>query len=1070
MILLARNISTVVAIENIPGLSDGDYGLGVSVSDCGDSATGCVIKIPTVNPMSHPFAYATHRVAVKSSHYMGYSLTVFTYGTQTTDGSMYGQQPGNFIRPVQDGGNLTAGSWGYIADSQLGDYSVGDRWHNAPQGGYGREIINDHGWQPDDDGVDERYITYGVNIGWGNHSDSYTAHVRYDVTPQEPSTPAILKINNGDVCAIGEGCNLNMTGIVLESVDRLGVDFNGDGQLSDTELCADFAIDDQYRYDASCTLPDFDYSEVGNVVDTDEYGGVFNLILRNRDGATMNTGHQITYYYQPRIDNVEVLNSDSNDTLTIKDSVGVIDMVSTDSTSMMLTDDGDVYLWGNTPLHDGNNWIFDKTMAPTMVKLPDLTNTDRIVDIDAYGNSYYAVSRQGYLYAWGDNSARQLPLDNNSGWIVSPSKSGYYDTNKDNRQANMVIVGDGFGATVDAPRSDDDKNMSSWGANNHGQLGRNSINDGTWMVNTVAEGSYPLIDGEEFIQADAGKANVIAVTDAGRVFTWGEYGGEESDEQYGNRLGFKATEDARRPHDITFSDGSHNNDLGYNYLRAAYHDESKRFIQVAMGDDFAIVLARDRYDDNKRFVYTIGSDNMGQNGDGFYGEPGCWAHDITGQFGGKVVVGFSTNGQSAAAWTSSGQLYVWGDNLGGKLGAVDNVLYAPVAVLGDYSIDKVALGGINYARTTNGRLLAWGGESNDGSFVGRYGITDITNQLSHPSHQIKVTGNNLDKSDVWLDFNGNEIMDEHEEPLAKKCVNSTCYLQISTDNAIVGKGYQIIATTPHGGKYLSGNSGTTIDVVYSTAHRHEERPNDEPLLDVNGDEFEKINQQTLSLNTENVEATKAVDEANADNAEGLKEEPLESNNGGDKDNSSSDEVQSDDAGTDNSAFGGSVDDSNGDEAKTEAGDESAEDGSEVDGRDDNATNNTECVCVPSDLGMNSNDCDNAEMDYECGCECDNDGEYCDTVNNTDCNVGEDNKLKETGICECVGDGLPDKIVADVASDDLLSGFSSSTQVQLIDSRRKGCLNSVSSVDIDDQLQLFVFLNNWHGLVIKFIEA
>lgn len=1042
-VVLCGNLVKISLASVIPGI--GDYGLGISVSN--DK-----VILPDANPLSRPFVYATHKVSVKSPYHMGYRLTVLTYGTQTVDGSMYGQQ-GNFIRPVQDSKNLVPDSWGYtISDSQSNEHTINDVWHNVPQDGYGREISSNYGWQPGDDNIDEQYITYGANIGWSNHPDSYVANIKYTVTPQEPTTPAILRIDDGGDCLIGEACQLQLTGVQLEKINRVGVDFNGNDSVDDVEACSKWTIDPQYQYTASCELPQFDssYIDANNVAGADEFGGVFQLLIDSNDG-TMNSGHQITYRYQPRIDSIEVLNSESGDTLKVKDSVGVIDMAGTDSASMMLTDDGDVYLWGNTPLYDGNNLIFDKTMAPTMVKLPDLTNTDRIVDIDAYGNSYYAVSKQGYVYAWGDNSTRQLPLDNNSGWIVSPSKSGYYDTNKDNRQANMVIVGDGFGATVDVPRSDDDKNMSSWGVNNHGQLGRNSINDGTWMVNTVAEGSYPLIDGEEFIQADAGKANVIAVTDAGRVFTWGEYGGKESDEQYGNRLGFKATEDARRPHDITFSDGSHNNDWGYNYLRAAYHDESKRFIQVVMGDDFAIALARDRHDDNKRFVYTIGSDNMGQNGDGFYGKPGDWAHDITGQFGGKVVVGFSANGQSAAAWTSSGQLYVWGDNLGGKLGAVDNVLYAPVAVLGDYSIDKVALGGINYARTTNGRLLAWGGESNDGSFVGRYGITDITNQLSHPSYQIKVTGNNLDKSDVWLDFNGNEIMDEHKEPLAKKCVNDACYLQISTDNAIVGKDYQIIATTPHGGKYLSGNSGTTIDVVYSTAHRHEERPNDEPLLDVNGDEFEKINQQTLSANTENVETTKTADEANANSTEGLKEKPLESDNGGDEGNSSSDEVQSDDTGANDSAFGGSIDDdSNSDEAKTEVGGESAEGGSEVDSSDDNATNNTECVCVPDgDPGMNSNDCGNAEMDYECGCECDNDGEYCDTVNNADCKTGVCGNRNEVKACECVGDGLPDKIVADVASDDLLSDFSSSTQIQLVDSRCKGCFDSVGSINVDD---------------------
>lgn len=1032
-VVLCGNLVKISLASVIPGI--GDYGLGISVSN--DK-----VILPDANPLSRPFVYATHKVSVKSPYHMGYRLTVLTYGTQTVDGSMYGQQ-GNFIRPVQDSKNLAPDSWGYtISDSQSNEHTINDVWHNVPQDGYGREISSNYGWQPGDDNIDEQYITYGANIGWSNHPDSYVANIKYTVTPQEPTTPAILRIDDGGDCLIGEACQLQLTGVQLEKINRVGVDFNGNDSVDDVEACSKWTIDTQYQYTASCELPQFDssYIDANNVAGADEFGGVFQLLIDSNDG-TMNSGHQITYRYQPRIDSVEVLNSDSNDTLTIKDSVGVIDMVSTDSTSMMLTDDGDVYLWGNTPLHDGNNWIFDKTMAPTMVKLPDLTNTDRIVDIDAYGNSYYAVSRQGYLYAWGDNSARQLPLDNNSGWIVSPSKSGYYDTNKDNRQANMVIVGDGFGATVDAPRSDDDKNMSSWGANNHGQLGRNSINDGTWMVNTVAEGSYPLIDGEEFIQADAGKANVIAVTDAGRVFTWGEYGGKESDEQYGNRLGFKATEDARRPHDITFSDGSHNNDLGYNYLRAAYHDESKRFIQVAMGDDFAIVLARDRYDDNKRFVYTIGSDNMGQNGDGFYGEPGCWAHDITGQFGGKVVVGFSTNGQSAAAWTSSGQLYVWGDNLGGKLGAVDNVLYAPVAVLGDYSIDKVALGGINYARTTNGRLLAWGGENNDGSFINQYGVADITNKLAHPSYHIKVMGQNLDKSDVWLDFNRNEIMDENEKPLAKNCISTnTCYLQVSTDNAAVGEGYQVVTTTPHGGRYLSGDSGAVMNVEYSTARRHEERPNDEPLLDVNGDEFVKNNSLT-SMQSKPSNAMATDKDSGEDDSSVLEGED-------DNVDVTNNDISADPGDSSNNATGEV------DSESTKDGDDLGSGQEANDNVSDDKVDSGGCVCVTSgDASTDSDtgrDYDGETIDCECDDKLSGDSSKCGGMI-TDADCGEDmcDSLDKTNLCRCTNNSALDKLEANVDDDNLSVNISSGAQIQLVDGRRKGCFDGVGSVNVDD---------------------
>ena len=1020
---LCSNLVKISLASVIPGI--GDYGLGISVSN--DK-----VILPDANPLSRPFVYATHKVSVKSPYHMGYRLTVLTYGTQTVGGSMYGQQ-GNFIRPVQDGKNLAPDSWGYtISDSQSNEHTINDVWHNVPQDGYGREISSDHGWQPGDDNIDEQYITYGANIGWNNHPDSYVANIKYTATPQEPTAPAILRIDDGGDCLIGEACQLQLTGVQLEKINRVGVDFNGNDSVDDVEACSKWTIDPQYQYTASCELPQFDssYIDANNVAGADEFGGVFQLLIDSNDG-TMNSGHQITYRYQPRIDSVEVLNSESDDTLKIKDSVGVIDMVSTDSASMMLTDDGDVYLWGNTPIYDGSQKVFDKTMAPMTVKLPSLTKTDYLIDIDAYGNTYYAVSLLGRLYAWGDNESCRLPLDASNNWIVTPSESKYFGTNKDNRQALMVAVGDEFGITVDKARVDDDKNMSSWGANNHGQLGRDSINDGTWMVNTVAEGSYSLIDGEKFVQADASRANVIAVTNAGRVFTWGQYGTD-------TRLGFNTSEDAKRPHDITYDDDGHS---GNNYLRVAYHDEGKRFTKVAMGDNFAIVQAQDRKDATKTYVYTLGADNVGQNGDGESGEWGPWAHNITGQFGGKAVAGFSAGGQSAAAWTTDGQLYVWGDNSGGKLGAVGDALYAPVAVLGDYSIDKVVLGGINYARTTNGRLLAWGGENNDGSFINQYGVADITNKLAHPSYHIKVMGQNLDKSDVWLDFNRNEIMDENEKPLAKNCISTnTCYLQVSTDNAAVGEGYQIVATTPHGGRYLSGNSGVAMDVEYSTARRHEERPNDEPLLDVNGDEFVK-NKSLASMQNKPSNAMATDKDSGEDDSSVLegKDDNVDVTNN---------DISADPGDSSNNATGEV------DSESTKDGDDLGSGQEANDNVSDDKVDSGECVCVTSgDASTDSDtgfDYDGETIDCECDDKLSGDSSKCGGMI-TDADCGEDmcDSLDKTNLCRCTNNSALDKLEANVDDNNLSVNISSGAQIQLIDGRRKGCVDGVGSINVDD---------------------
>ena len=1032
------NSCLVVAIDNPieafpPGIDEGD--LGLEIIDSGDQDDDLIL--PSANPMSKPFVYANHKIRVLSKYHIGYDLSVIatTGGEGGVDNRvMHGRVMGGAIQSTNDG-MLVNNSWGITTGLPDAGSSNWRGFNDNPV----QVLLKNRGEisQSNVPDVSETDVYYGVKVGYSTPADTYSTAVKYTLSQQIPDTPAVIKLDRSEYAIGDDDANnrlIHLTGVRFDMVTGVGVDFNGDGEINDGEGCTDWSRENgNSTNDATCNLPVFDFQLVNsaNAPGADEFGGVFNLLLQDNTDRVVPSGHQITYHYQPRIDSVAVLNSDSSNALTIKDSVGIVDMASTDSASMMLTDDGGVYLWGNTPIYDGSQKVFDKTMAPMMVKLPSLTKTDYLIDIDAYGNTYYAVSLLGRLYAWGDNESCRLPLDASNNWIVTPSESKYFGTNKDNRQALMVAVGDEFGITVDKARVDDDKNMSSWGANNHGQLGRDSINDGTWMVNTVAEGSYSLIDGEKFVQADASRANVIAVTNAGRVFTWGQYGTD-------TRLGFNTSEDAKRPHDITYDDGGHN---GNNYLRVAYHDEGKRFTKVAMGDNFAIVQAQDRKDATKTYVYTLGADNVGQNGDGESGEWGPWAHNITGQFGGKAVAGFSAGGQSAAAWTTDGQLYVWGDNSGGKLGAVGDALYAPVAVLGDYSIDKVVLGGINYARTTNGRLLAWGGENNDGSFINQYGVADITNKLAHPSYHIKVMGQNLDKSDVWLDFNRNEIMDENEKPLAKNCISTnTCYLQVSTDNAAVGEGYQIVATTPHGGRYLSGNSGVAMDVEYSTARRHEERPNDEPLLDVNGDEFVK-NKSLASMQNKPSNAMATDKDSGEDDSSVLegKDDNVDVTNN---------DISADPGDSSNNATGEV------DSESTKDGDDLGSGQEANDNVSDDKVDSGECVCVTS--GDASTDSDTG-FDYNgetIDCECDDklsgDSSKCGGMI-TDADCGDDmcDSLDKTNLCRCTNNSALDKLEANVDDNNLSVNISSGAQIQLIDGRRKGCVDGVGSINVDD---------------------
>ncbi len=1029
VVVSCNDIGYVVAMDGPDeAFPVGSDELGLEILDRDDYD----LTLPAANPATKRFVWGGHTIRVFSKYHVGYDLSVMA---TTGDGNserdnrlMRGKSSGATIRST-DGGALSDNTWGVTTILPVDENSG---WRGFDNNNVMQLLRENRGElsQSKEPDVSETDVYYGVKIDWSTPADDYSTTVRYTLSARIPDTPAVLRLSRNKYRIGDDDDNrtIELTGVRFDRVAAVGVDFDSDGLIDVDEECANWQrASGQSTNEASCELPVFNSNSVngGQAPGADSMGGQFNLLVQDDtkdSGRVVPSGQQITYYYQPQIGDVEVLNSEDG-AMKIKESVGVIDMVSTADASMILTDDGDVYLWGNTSLSDASGVEhFGQTLAPMIVAdFPSLVHTDRIVDIAAYGRSYYAVSHQGYLYAWGDNSARQLPLDTGSDWISQPRGSRYYDTNANNRQAKSVVVGDRFGVTVDAVRADDDKNMSSWGANEHGQLGRDVVSDGTWMVHTVADGGYPLADGEKFVQADAGAANVAAVTNAGRVFTWGQYNADA-------RLGFNTDRDAIRPHDITHDD----NDKNKNYLRAAYHDEGKRFTQVAVGDNFAVLLARDKDDANGRYVYTLGSDDMGQNGDGVGGQWGDWAHAISNQFGMRSVIGVSAYSQSAAAWTSDGHLYVWGDNRGGKLGAVGDKLYAPVEVLSGYSIDEAVLGGVaNYARTTTGRLLAWGGSLNtiEGS-----GVIDITDQLLHPSYLVEATGKNLDKSDIWIDFNQNGVMDDNETPLAKYCTGEMCYLQVSTSAVEADGEFSIVATTPHGGRDVTTDGDGLVVVKRSTARRYQELKLEEELVELDDDVTESgiaREQQGEKGNDDNKEGSLGKEGGPDDSCScNSGDFTAEADSGCEVGENSGDDMEQ--------SVGTDVDNSKDDESETpdsELGDADQGNDNTAD-NDDNGNN-----------GCNDGS-DSTEASGEACANGDNDA---DTDN---CDGGQKVAPDSGDDGECGSDASPnvnntpnDKVTNEV---DLLGDVGSGTQVQLVDGRRKGCLNGVSCVNVDNQ--------------------
>ncbi len=128
--------------------------------------------------------------------------------------------------------------------------------------------------------------------------------------------------------------------------------------------------------------------------------------------------------------------------------------------SAALTADGDVYTWGNG--YDGQLGLGAGHVGaayPTRVDFPGLPTGDRIVELALGGEHVLARAESGELWAWGDSAYGQLGI---------------------------------AGITLDA-----------------------------WTPEPIGMGGH-LAAGEEVVAIAAGSSHSLAVTDAGRVFGWGD--------------------------------------------------------------------------------------------------------------------------------------------------------------------------------------------------------------------------------------------------------------------------------------------------------------------------------------------------------------------------------------------------------------------------------------------------------------------------------------------------------------------------------------------------------------------
>ena len=314
------------------------------------------------------------------------------------------------------------------------------------------------------------------------------------------------------------------------------------------------------------------------------------------------------------------------------------------SHSIALASDGTVYTWGLNQYGQLGNNTTTNSRSPIAVQAAGTPLAGKtIVQVAAGADHSLALDSDGALYAWGSNAYGQLGngTTTNSSVPVAVKIAGTPLAGKTIIQIvaganhNMVLTSDGA--------------IYTWGWNYHGQLGNNTKTNSNTIVAVQTIGT-PLA-GKKIVKIAAGQGHSLALTDDGRVYTWGR--------NDTGQLGNNATTDAMLPVAVTVTGTPMNN---------------KTIIEIASGARHSLAI------DSSGKVYAWGHNGSGQLGNN--STVNALTPVAVQAPADKNIIQVSGSGwlgASSSALTSNGTVYSWGRDFDGQLGdGTNNDSYVPV--------------------------------------------------------------------------------------------------------------------------------------------------------------------------------------------------------------------------------------------------------------------------------------------------------------------------------------------------------------------------------------------------------
>ncbi|MGN0514890.1 MAG: DUF4214 domain-containing protein, partial [Lachnospiraceae bacterium] len=309
------------------------------------------------------------------------------------------------------------------------------------------------------------------------------------------------------------------------------------------------------------------------------------------------------------------------------------------ASSAAISQNGELYTWGDNS--DGQLGDGTKEDKITPVKIMD--NVAMVCLDEDYSG---AVTKSGELYMWGYNYCGKLGDETTETWRTSPVKV----------MDDVTMVSLGWSHSGAVKKSGE---LYMWGYNQYGQLGDGTTQDKRTSVKIM----------DNVATVSLGDNHSAAVTKSGELYMWGY-------NKYG-QLGDGTTEDKSKP--VKIMDNVAMVSLGGNYSAAV----------TKSGE-----------------LYMWGNNSGGVLGIGMMGSYKSTPVKIM-----DNVAAVSLGWGHSAAVTKSGELYTWGSNNAGELGdGTTTSSSTPKKVM--ENIAMVSLGS-SYSGvvTTSGELYTWGANS-----------------------------------------------------------------------------------------------------------------------------------------------------------------------------------------------------------------------------------------------------------------------------------------------------------------------------------------------------------------------